>query len=105
ADFAEDLRRFLAGEPIAARAHSFTSVALKWARRKPAAASLVAVLLLATAALIAGDLWYQSKLQGVLRQVTHERDDASKARDEARLARVDADRKRIEAEEQRDLSQ
>jgi WD40 repeat protein/serine/threonine protein kinase len=105
ADLAEDLRRFLAGEPIMARPHSFPGIAWKWARRKPAGAALVIVLILATVGLIAGDLRYQSKLKGLLGQVIHERDEASKARDDARDARVDADRKRIEAEEQRDQSQ
>jgi serine/threonine-protein kinase len=40
---AEDLERFLAGEPIRARPVSTWERALKWARRRPAAAALVAV--------------------------------------------------------------
>lgn len=43
---AEDLRRFLAGEPISARRLSALGRALKWCRRKPALAALVLVSLL-----------------------------------------------------------
>jgi tetratricopeptide (TPR) repeat protein len=40
---ADDLRRFLTGEPIRARPVSCWERSLKWARRRPAAAALVAV--------------------------------------------------------------
>src|SRR5262245_4147721 len=44
---ADDLRRYLDGEPIAARRLSKVGRALKWCRRKPAAAGLLAVSLFA----------------------------------------------------------
>jgi tetratricopeptide (TPR) repeat protein len=44
---ADDLRRFRAGEPIRARPVSRWERALKWARRRPAAAALLAVSVLA----------------------------------------------------------
>jgi WD40 repeat protein len=54
---ADDLRRFLAGEPIAARPMGRLGRAVKWARRRPAAAALLAVSIgaaLLVAALAAG---------------------------------------------------
>ncbi len=48
---AEDLRRFQAGEPIAARPAGRLERAAKWARRRPALAGLLGVIVLALAAL------------------------------------------------------
>jgi WD40 repeat protein len=49
---AEDLERFLAGEPIQARPAGRLERAVKWARRRPAAAALLAVSVLAAAGLM-----------------------------------------------------
>jgi WD40 repeat protein len=54
ADLADDVRRFLAGEPIRARPAGPAERALKWARRRPAAAALVLALVVAGAAGLAG---------------------------------------------------
>jgi serine/threonine-protein kinase len=55
AALAEDLRRFLRGEPIAARRAGRLERLARWARRSPAAAALLAVsLLMATTVLGAG---------------------------------------------------
>jgi WD40 repeat protein len=51
---ADDLRRFRAGEPIAARPVGRWERAVKWAKRRPAAAALIAVVALAGAALLTG---------------------------------------------------
>jgi tetratricopeptide (TPR) repeat protein len=51
-ELAEDLRRFLAGEPIKARPIGAWGHAVKWARRRPAAAALIAVSVLGGAALL-----------------------------------------------------
>ncbi len=48
---ADDLRRFQAGEPVQARAVGRLERAVKWARRRPAAAALVGVTALALVAL------------------------------------------------------
>src|SRR5262249_9740020 len=59
---AEDLRRFLAGEPILARPTGRAERAVKWARRRPAAAALVAVSVLAALALLGGGAWFTARL-------------------------------------------
>jgi serine/threonine protein kinase len=53
-DLATDLRRFLAGEPIRARPVRAWERVVKWARRRPAAAALIAVSSLASVLLVAG---------------------------------------------------
>jgi len=55
-DVADDLRRFLQDEPITARPVGKLERAVKWARRKPAFASLVSGLTLAGFALVCGSL-------------------------------------------------
>jgi tetratricopeptide (TPR) repeat protein len=55
---AEDLDRFLAGEPIQARSATFWERAIKWAKRRPAAAALLAVTLAAVASLAGAGLVY-----------------------------------------------
>jgi hypothetical protein len=86
---AEDLRRWRVGEPIRARATPAWERAVKWARRRPAAASLLAAAAVALLAVAADAVWYAD----------HER---RRADEEARL-RGQAEREHEEAtrEEQR----
>ncbi len=67
-DLAEDLRRFLAGEPIRARRAGAGERLWKWARRRPAAAGLVAVSGVAALALVSLllGLWHSSRLEAEL---------------------------------------
>ena len=53
----EDLRRFLAGEPILARPVMRWERAVKWARRRPAIATLLGLVALVTALGFGGVLW------------------------------------------------
>jgi tetratricopeptide (TPR) repeat protein/tRNA A-37 threonylcarbamoyl transferase component Bud32 len=60
---ADDLRRFQAGEPVRARPARLWERGVKWARRRPAAAALLAVSLLAVASLLGLGLAYQARLR------------------------------------------
>jgi serine/threonine protein kinase len=55
---ADDLRRFLGGEPIQARATPAWEKTIKWARRRPAAAALVLIAFLTVIGLIGGSSVY-----------------------------------------------
>ena len=57
AALAEDLRRFLGGEPIVARPVPFWERAWRWCRRHPAPAALTAAVVLVAALGLAGILW------------------------------------------------
>jgi WD40 repeat protein len=74
---AEDLERFLAGEPIRARPAGRLRRTLKWVRRRPLVASLLAVVFLVTALGIAAFAW-------AFREALLARDDA---RDQAAIAK------------------
>jgi hypothetical protein len=91
-DLTEDLGRFLRGEPIRARPTSGWERGLKWARRRPAAAALVAVTALAATALLAVWIALTARLRAetnraLEQQVIAEeqRTLAERERDEARL--------------------
>jgi eukaryotic-like serine/threonine-protein kinase len=81
---ADDLQRFLRGEPISARPTPVWEVALKWARRRPALAGLVVVSILALVSLAVGSLWYNAHLQAALQDAQVQTD---KARDRFAMAR------------------
>jgi formylglycine-generating enzyme required for sulfatase activity/serine/threonine protein kinase len=67
---AADLQRFLAGEPIHARPVRRWERALKWIKRKPAAATLLAGSILAVVGLVTGAFWYDAHLRQA-RDETH----------------------------------
>jgi tetratricopeptide (TPR) repeat protein len=81
---AADLRHFLAGEPIRARPVSGLERAVKWARRRPAVAGLLAVCAAALAGLVA---------VGVRSELAVRRHNAELA---AALAAADAEHRRAE---------
>src|SRR5262249_13384821 len=74
---ADDLKRFLAGEPIQARPIGPVGRAIKWAKRRPAFASLVALAALAVLTVLGVSLYYNAEL------TTANRREQQKAQDEA----------------------
>jgi serine/threonine protein kinase len=62
-ELAEDLQRFLDNEPIRARPPSWAKRLYKWARRRPAVASLTTLLALACLTGLGGGLWYHWRLE------------------------------------------
>src|SRR5262249_21314109 len=93
---AEDLRRFLAGEPVRARPVGALERTWRWARRRPAAAGLLAAAGLALAALgglaVAG--YYTSRLGEALRAAREQGDEANRQRILAEQARGEAEEAR-----------
>lgn len=79
-ELADDLRRFLGGEPIVARPVGRLERTWKWIRRRPAAASLAAALVLGAAlAAIASMQWTRARnaeADAVVRQTLKLADDA-----------------------------
>jgi WD40 repeat protein/serine/threonine protein kinase len=80
---AADLRRFQEGEPIQARPSGSWERALKWARRRPAVAALMATLVLVVSGALAGltGLWLRAEEQHAAAQLA--KGDAEFQRDEA----------------------
>jgi eukaryotic-like serine/threonine-protein kinase len=68
AELAADLGRFLAGEPVRARRVGVWERGLKWVKRRPAVAALLAVSAAAVVTLIVGTLVYNARLEAALRE-------------------------------------
>jgi WD40 repeat protein len=68
AALADDLQHFIDGEPITARPVTRVQRAVKWARRRPALAGLVAVSALAVLTLLVGGWAYNVRLQAALHE-------------------------------------
>jgi WD40 repeat protein/tRNA A-37 threonylcarbamoyl transferase component Bud32 len=100
---ADEVRRYLVGEPILARPAGPLERVWKWARRRPSAASLIGVSILTFAALVAlgvGSYFYgrvrteRDTAEGLRTEATQERDRANRLRGAA-----DAERERAEGAE------
>jgi WD40 repeat protein/tRNA A-37 threonylcarbamoyl transferase component Bud32 len=89
-DLANDLRRFLSGEPITARPVGVPERLAKWVRRRPAAAALLAVS--AVAVLSFGLLLDRARREADARTATENklRAEAETQRDQAAAAREEA---------------
>jgi tetratricopeptide (TPR) repeat protein len=73
---AEDLHRYLAGKPILARPVSLGERIRKWAKRRPSAAALIGVSVLALLTLAAGGVWHVTQLRAAL-QLAEDREKES----------------------------
>ena len=94
----EDLRRFQSGEPILARPVTVVERSWKWAKRRPAVAGMISVVVLALVSLIAGGLWYNA-------QLVTERNIAQKQRKLAETRETEAKLAQQKEAEQRKLAQ
>ncbi len=83
AALAEDLRRFVAGEPIRARPVAVWERGLKWVRRHPALAALVAVTVAAVLGLWVGVVWHNLQLSAARKQEAEQRRKAEQESDRA----------------------
>src|SRR5262249_33732471 len=88
---ADDLRRFLAGEPVRARTLRPWERALLWARRRPSLAALLLVRVVATLALAALGvrIYYARQLEAALQTETEARQLAEERGHQAEEARGD----------------
>src|SRR5262245_21384365 len=79
---AQDLRHWLAGEPIKARPQGMVERTGRWVKRNPAAAGLLAVSLLATLAVVglAVGYLYHAQLQRPYQSASDARDQAEQSR-------------------------
>jgi WD40 repeat protein len=91
-ELAEDLRSWREGEPITARSVGRFERLIKWAKRKPTAAALVGVSVLAVVSLLAGGVFFTVRLSAQVKRAEGAEKDA-----EARAAEADKQRNRAES--------
>jgi hypothetical protein len=86
-ELADDLGRFLHGEPITARPVGTAERLVKWARRRPAVAALVLVSLLAVVSLAGGGAYFTVRLADGLKRAEKAEGDARQLAEEEKAAR------------------
>jgi WD40 repeat protein len=100
-ELADDLERWLIGEPIRARPASLRERLAKWARRRPAVAALVVVTAAAVLAGSAGVAGFTYRLGAALDKETRSRQDAEWEKGQADEARRAADEARTKSDASR----
>jgi WD40 repeat protein len=86
AELAEDLGRFQAGEPVRARRITVWERGVKWVKRHPAVAALLAFSTATVIFLIVGSLVHSAQLGAALHDAEVNLDKARRAEDQARRA-------------------
>jgi serine/threonine protein kinase len=86
AELAEDLGRFLAGEPLRARRIGVWERGVKWVKRRPAVAALLAVSAAAALTLLAGTLVHNAQLGAALLDTQASLEKVRRAEEQARIA-------------------
>lgn len=81
-ELADELKRFMSGEPIRARPVSPAERTVKWCRRRPSTTLAIAVSVVALTGAVAGGIWLQ--------QVGHARDTQEAVRRESARASIEA---------------
>ena len=96
---ADDLNRFLSNKPIRARPSGMAERTLKWARRRPTTAALIAVLAVTALGFFGGLLWHNAQLQEAAGRERELAGTANQARMAAEDFAAEADKQRRTAEE------
>jgi WD40 repeat protein len=106
---ADDLRRYLRGEPITARPAGVVERGWKWARRRPAAAGLLGLAAVMAVGLTGGGWWYSQQEHaraereaGLRQQADSATTDAQAKAEAARLATAEA---KVKAQEAKDRAE
>jgi serine/threonine-protein kinase len=101
AALADELERYLRGEPIQARPSSALERAWRWCRRKPLVASLFTALALAVVGGLAGMGYLLARAKENAAEARLQKAEADRNAGEARLQKAEADRNAGEAQRQR----
>jgi WD40 repeat protein len=99
AALADDLRRFLEGEPVKARPIGRIGRTAKWARRNPVVAALTSLLLFILAVAFGLVTWQWLGAEAARREAANRADAEKKARQEAQQAQRTAEEQRRRAED------
>jgi tetratricopeptide (TPR) repeat protein len=101
AELEEDLGRFLENHPIRARPISAWRRGLKWVKRRPLSAALVATITLAVTALLGVSAWYNAELTQERDYALNQQEIAQQQRDEANRLKTEAQHQKAQADQLR----
>lgn len=99
---ADDLRRYLDGEPVEARPVGSAEAVRRWAVRRPTAAALVAVVVASLAGLLAGGVYHTTQLRASLGESERLRQETATANADLKTALAEADALRADTRRQLD---
>ncbi len=95
AALADDLRRFLAGKPVSVRPIGPVTRTSRWAKRRPTAAALVALVAAVCFAVPAAIVWTVGESEQHATETAAAKDREDAAREEERLARIAEEQQRL----------